>query len=255
MKHLRALNKYFWKHRYRFFFGIFFIILSNYFRILAPQITGYIFDMLQNHLGKPVKARLAPYDPLVNVFITDINKYELSFTAKVTTFSIAILVFALLSGFFMFLMRQTIIVMSRHIEFDQKNEVFNHYLQLDLNFYKVHSTGDMMSRISEDVSRVRMYTGPALMYLVNLLFTISFCVFYMFRKDWELTLYVLSPLPVLALTIYIVNTVIHKKSEHIQALLAALTTNAQESYSGIRVIKSFVQEKAMLGFFNQNSEM
>jgi len=144
--------------------------------------------------------------------------------------------------------------MSRHIEYDQKNEVFNHYLQLDLNFYKVHSTGDLMSRISEDVSRVRMYTGPAIMYLVNLLFRISFCVFYMFRKDWELTLYVLSPLPVLALTIYVVNTVIHKKSAHIQSLLAALTTNAQESYSGIRVIKSFVQEKAMLGFFQQNSE-
>ena len=254
MKHLRSLNKYFWKHRYRFFFGIFFIILSNYFAILAPQITGYIFDLLQGHLGDPVKERIAPYDPLVNVFITEMNNYEMSFTGKVATFSIAILVFALLSGFFMFLMRQTIIVMSRHIEFDQKNEVFNHYLQLDINFYKTHATGDLMSRISEDVSRVRMYTGPAVMYLVNLLFRISFCLFYMFRKDWELTLYVLSPLPVLALTIYLVNTVIHKKSEHIQSLLAALTTNAQESYSGIRVIKSFVQEKAMLGFFDKNSE-
>lgn len=154
----------------------------------------------------------------------------------------------------MFLMRQTIIVMSRHIEFDQKNEVFNHYLKLDLNFYKTHSTGDLMSRISEDVSRVRMYTGPAIMYLVNLLFTITFCLFYMIKKDWELTLYVLSPLPVLALTIYIVNTIIHKKSEKIQSLLSDLTTNAQESYSGIRVIKSFVQEKAMFGFFNKNSE-
>ena len=255
MKHLRALNKYFWKYRFRFFFGIFFIILSNYFAILAPQITGFIFDMLQSHLGEPVKTRLVPYDPLVNVFISEMNKFELSFAAKVATFSIAILVFALLSGFFMFLMRQTIIVMSRHIEYDQKNEVFSHYLQLDLNFYKVHSTGDLMSRISEDVSRVRMYTGPAVMYLVNLLFRISFCLFYMFRKDWELTLYVLSPLPVLALTIYLVNTIIHKKSEHIQSLLAALTTNAQESYSGIRVIKSFVQEKAMLGFFDKNTEM
>jgi ATP-binding cassette subfamily B protein len=207
MKHLRSLNKYFWKHRYRFFFGIFFIILSNYFAILAPQITGYIFDMLQGHLGDPVKQRIAPYDPLVNVFITELNNYEMSFTGKVATFSIAILVFALLSGFFMFLMRQTIIVMSRHIEFDQKNEVFNHYLQLDINFYKTHATGDLMSRISEDVSRVRMYTGPAVMYLVNLLFRITFCLFYMFRKDWELTLYVLSPLPVLALTIYLVHTI------------------------------------------------
>ena len=111
-----------------------------------------------------------------------------------------------------------------------------------------------MSRISEDVGRVRMYTGPAIMYLVNLVFRISFCLFYMIRKDWELTLYVLSPLPILAITIYSVNTIIHRKSEHIQALLSALTTNAQESYSGIRVIKSFVQEKAMFGFFNNNSE-
>jgi len=144
--------------------------------------------------------------------------------------------------------------MSRHIEFDQKNEVFNHYLKLDINFYKTHSTGDLMSRISEDVGRVRMYTGPAIMYLVNLVFRISFCLFYMIRKDWELTLYVLSPLPILAITIYVVNTIIHKKSEHIQAMLSSLTTNAQESYSGIRVIKSFVQEKAMLGFFNANAE-
>lgn len=253
MKHLRSLNKYFWKHKYRFFFGIVFIMLSNYFGILAPQITGLIFDMLQQQLGEPIQTRHT-FDPLVDVFIFEFNKYELSFTGRVAAFSITILVFALLSGFFMFLMRQTIIVMSRHIEFDQKNEVFNHYLTLDLNFYKKHSTGDLMNRISEDVSRVRMYTGPAVMYLVNLLFRIFFCLFYMIRKDWELTLYVLSPLPILAITIYVVNNVIHKKSEHIQAMLSSLTTNAQESYSGIRVIKSFVQEKAMFGFFNANSE-
>lgn len=253
MKHLRSLNKYFWKHKYRFIFGVLFIILSNYFKILAPQITGLIFDMLQQHLGDPVKTSHT-FDPLVEVFIAEFNKYNLTFTGKVAAFSITILVFALLSGFFMFLMRQTIIVMSRHIEFDQKNEVFNHYLTLDINFFKTHSTGDLMNRISEDVSRVRMYTGPAVMYLVNLVFTISFCLFYMIRKDWELTLYVLSPLPILALTIYIVNNVIHKKSEHIQAMLSRLTTNAQESYSGIRVIKSFVQEKAMFHYFNANSE-
>lgn len=253
MKHLRSLNKYFWKHKYRFFFGIVFIILSNYFAILAPQITGLIFDMLQQHLGEPIKTRHT-FDPLVDLFIAEFNKYELGFAGRVAAFSITILVFALLSGFFLFLMRQTIIVMSRHIEFDQKNEVFNHYLSLDLNFYKTHSTGDLMNRISEDVSRVRMYTGPAVMYLVNLVFRISFCLFYMIRKDWELTLYVLSPLPILAITIYVVNNIIHKKSEHIQAMLSNLTTNAQESYSGIRVIKSFVQEKAMFGFFNTNAE-
>jgi ATP-binding cassette subfamily B protein len=254
MKHLRALNKYLWKYRFRFVLGIIFIILSNYFAILAPQITGFIFDMLQQRLGEPIKPNPASFDPLVRVFSEHLVQYKLSFAGEVAAYSITILVFALLSGFFMFLMRQTIIVMSRHIEFDQKNEVFGHYLRLDLNFYKTHSTGDLMSRISEDISRVRMYTGPAIMYLVNLVFRISFCLFYMIRKDWELTLYVLSPLPVLAITIYAVNTVIHRKSERIQALLASLTTNAQESYSGIRVIKSFVQERAMLRFFDTNSE-
>lgn len=254
MKHLRSLNKYFWKHRIRLLLGILFIILSNYFAILAPQITGYILDMLQQQLGNNGHKTGRIYDPLVNLFIGEVGAREYSFIGKVAFFSIVILAFSLLRGFFMFLMRQTIIVMSRHIEFDQKNEVFSHYLQLDLSFYKKHSTGDLMSRISEDVGRVRMYTGPAIMYLVNLVFTIGFCLFYMIRKDWELTLYVLSPLPILALTIYLVNTVIHKKSEHIQSLLSDLTTNAQESYSGIRVIKSFAQEKAMLGFFDKNSE-
>jgi ATP-binding cassette subfamily B protein len=151
-------------------------------------------------------------------------------------------------------MRQTIIVMSRHIEFNQKNEIFAHYQKLDTAFYKTHSTGDLMNRISEDVSRVRMYTGPAIMYFINLAAVISFSIFFMLRSDVKLTLVALCPLPILAFTIYFVNTIINKKSERIQALLSDLTTNAQESYSGIRVIKSFVQEKAMFGFFKQNSE-
>ena len=169
--------------------------------------------------------------------------------------ALSLLLLALLGGLFMFLMRQTIIVMSRHIEYEQKNEVFNHYQKLDINFYKTHSTGDMMNRISEDVSRVRMYTGPAIMYFINLAATIGFSIFFMLRENWLLTLYVLCPLPILAVTIYFVNTIINKKSEHIQSLLSDLTTTAQESYSGIRVIKSFVQEKAMFNFFNTNSEL
>ena len=144
--------------------------------------------------------------------------------------------------------------MSRHIEYDQKNQVYKHYQELDTNFYKTHSTGDLMNRITEDVSRVRMYTGPAIMYLINLVTLIGFCVVNMVRKDAMLTVICFGSVAILAITIYIVNTVIHKKSEKIQALLSDLTTNAQESYSGIRVIKSFVQEKAMLGFFNRNSE-
>ena len=177
-----------------------------------------------------------------------------SFGHKVAICGITLLVLALIGGFFMFLMRQTIIVMSRHIEFDQKNEIYRHYEKLDTNFYKTHSTGDLMSRMAEDVSRVRMYTGPAIMYLSNLLATIGFSLYFMIKKDPLLTLYVLAPLPILALTIYYANTIIHRRSEHIQALLSNLTTNAQESYSGIRVIKSFVQEKAMFRFFHDNSE-
>lgn len=167
---------------------------------------------------------------------------------------LTILILALLRGFFMFLMRQTIIVMSRHIEYDQKNEVFEHYQKLDATFYKTHSTGDLMSRMAEDVSKVRMFTGPAIMYLINLITLISMSVFFMFRREAELTLYVLAPLPILAITIYLVNNIIHKKSEALQAALGQLTTNAQQSYSGIRVIKSFVQEKPIFEFFKKNSE-
>jgi ATP-binding cassette subfamily B protein len=155
----------------------------------------------------------------------------------------------------MFFMRQTIIVMSRHIEYDQKNQVYAHYQKLDPEFYKTHSTGDLMNRMSEDVSRVRMYTGPSLMYLINLISLIGFCLFNMFTKDLRLSLWVLAPLPILAITIYVVNSIINRKSEEIQGQLSDLTTNAQESYSGIRVIKSFVQESAMLGFFKKNSEL
>ncbi len=154
----------------------------------------------------------------------------------------------------MFLMRQTIIVMSRQIEFDQKNEVYAHYQKLDALFYKVHATGDLMSRMSEDVSRVRMYTGPALMYLVNLVVLIGFSLFYMFSKDPLLSAYVLAPLPLLAVAMYFVNTYIIKKSESIQSQLSELTTIAQESYSGIRVIKSFFQEQHTWKHFNDKSE-
>jgi ATP-binding cassette subfamily B protein len=253
LKHLKAVNKYFWKYRWLLILGILFIVISNYFAILAPQVTGYVFEVVQRSLG--VKATVgynAGYDWLVNWFIGFAESYKT--ISVVALCGITILVLALIRGIFMFLMRQTIIVMSRHIEYDQKNEVFQHYLKLDTNFYKTHNTGDLMSRIAEDVSRVRMFTGPAIMYLINLITLIGLALFYMVQKDKLLTLYVLAPLPILAITIYVVNNVIHKKSEHIQSLLSDLTTNAQQSYSGIRVIKSFVQEDAMYGFFQKNSE-
>lgn len=255
MKELASLNQYFWKYRKRFFIGMFFVIASNYFAVLAPQITGYVISLVQQRLpgakpGVPYNA----HDGIVNRFIQLINGNEFSFGWLIAICSLSILFIAIVRGILMFFMRQTIIVMSRHIEFDQKNQVFNQYQRLNTAFYKQNSTGDLMNRISEDVSRVRMYTGPAIMYLINLVTLIGFCIVNMLSKDVNLTLLVLAPLPLLAITIYKVNSIINKKSESIQEHLSNLTTNAQESYSGIRVIKSFVQEKAMLGFFNHNSE-
>lgn len=255
MRELAALNHFFWKYRFRFFIGILLVIATNYLAVLAPQITGYVVGLVQAKLpgGKPVTG--GHNELLIQVIsrISDAN--EFSFGWLITFCSITILFLAILRGVFMFFMRQTIIVMSRHIEYDQKNQVYMHYQALDTEFYKTHSTGDLMSRITEDVSRVRMYTGPSLMYLINLISLIGFCLYNMFSKDLRLSLYVLSPLPILAITIYLVNSIINKKSEEIQGQLSDLTTNAQESYSGIRVIKSFVQEKAMLGFFKTNSEL
>jgi len=255
MKHLSYLNKYFWKYRWRLLLGILFIFISNYFAVLAPQVTGYIIDKVQTNLTGGAKEKIIEHnDRFVNWVIRNIETFSFSFTGIVALFGIVLLLFAVLRGFFMFLMRQTIIVMSRHIEYDQKNEVFQHYLKLDTNFYKIHETGDLMNRMAEDVSRVRMYTGPAVMYLINLIALISLSVYYMVKKDPELSFYVLAPLPILAITIYFVNNIINKKSEEVQAKLSDLTTNAQQAYSGIRVIKSFVQENAMLRFFRSNSE-
>lgn len=255
MKHLGALNHYFWKYRWRLILGILFIFVSNYFAVLAPQITGFIIDQVAVFMkGGSAIAATKDNDPLVDRLIQWLMAYQYEPVTKVGLFGLILLLLAMLRGFFMFLMRQTIIVMSRHIEYDQKNEVFQHYQQLDSQFYKTHETGDLMNRMAEDVSRVRMYTGPAVMYLINLIALISLSVFYMVKKNPELSLYVLAPLPILAITIYYVNNIINKKSEEVQERLSGLTTNAQQSYSGIRVIKSFVQEKSMELFFERNSE-
>ncbi len=256
MTQLSTLSKYFKKYKFLFTLGIFFVILTNYFRILSPQLTGYVVNSVVAQIKSPggtgSSASLHNYDLIVVKIINWFN--DKPFQERILFAGLILFVIAIISGFFMFLMRQTIIVMSRHIEFDQKSEIFSHYQKLDTGFYKTHATGDLMNRISEDVSRVRMYTGPAIMYFINLAAVMGFSIFFMWRSDHKLTLVALCPLPILAFTIYFVNTIINKKSERIQSLLSDLTTNAQESYSGIRVIKSFVQEKAMLGFFKKNSE-
>jgi len=252
MKHLAAVNKYFWKYRYRFFFGVFFVAISNYFFVLPTELTGFVVNKVTAQFTGTAKDT-GNHDRLLSYFFSWVSGFD--FKKLIVICCVAIFILAILRGLLMFFMRQTIIVMSRHIEYDQKNEVYDHYQKLDAGFFKTHSTGDLMNRMAEDVSRVRMYTGPSVMYLVNLVTLIIFCLINMFRTDRELALIVLAPLPILAITIYVANTMIHRKSEKVQALLSTLTTNAQESYSGIRVIKSFVQEKAMLGFFKTNSEL
>lgn len=254
MKHLASLNQYFWKYRIRFIVGIFFVVTSNYFAVMAPQVTSYIITKVQQALPGNSQTKLMLYDGLVESLIGLLEAGENRTLLGLVTFSsIAILLIAIIRGVLMFFMRQTLIVMSRHIEYDQKNAIYQKYQQLSAQFYKVHATGDLMNRITEDVSRVRMYTGPAIMYFINLVALISFCLVNMFQRDVILTLYVLAPLPILAITIYYVNSIINRKSEKIQESLSDLTSHAQQTYSGIRVVKSFVQENAMLNFFRSIS--
>jgi len=189
MKHLKAVNKYFFKYRWRLLLGIVFITLSNYFSILGPQLSKYVVDKVEQSVRSSVEkkpvvaaAHASNYDLLVQKIVSWLDSGATSFGSQIVICGITLLVLALLGGFFMFLMRQTVIVMSRLIEYDQKNEVYRHYQQLDAAFYKRNSTGDLMNRITEDVSRVRMYTGPAMMYFINLAVTIGFSIFFMVLK-------------------------------------------------------------------------
>ena len=234
MKNLGSLNKYFLKYKWRLLLGLLFVAISSKFAVMPGNVVRNILDNVQTMMTGKMKE-------------TEI----LSFVIKG---GLTLLGLALLRGLFMFMMRQTIIVMCRHIEYDQKNEIYGHYQQLNTSFYKAHFTGDLMNRISEDVSRVRMYTGPSVMYFTSVVFLAIFCIWDMLQVNVMLTLCVIAPLPLLAFAIYVVNRVIFKKSGKIQEQLSALTTTAQESYSGIRVIKSFVQEQNMLRYFGVNSE-
>jgi ATP-binding cassette subfamily B protein len=169
-------------------------------------------------------------------------------------FGILVIVLALFRGLFMYLMRQTIIVMSRHIEFDMKNEIYSHYQDLSLSFYRKNSTGDLMARISEDVSRVRMYVGPAIMYAINLVVTIILVLWAMFSVNTHLTWLVILPLPFLSYSIFYVNNIINRKSDAIQSKLSDLTSFVQEAFSGIRVIKAFAAEKESETAFEEMGE-
>lgn len=254
MKHLRTLHHFFWKYKWRLIIGVVFVVSSNFFAVLAPRITGLLVGYIQQRTTGIHPTTGSSGMAWANSLFASLFRADQPLTRVVTITCLLILLFAILRGIFMFFMRQTIIVMSRHIEYDQKNEIYRHYQSLHAGFFSVHATGDLMNRIAEDVSRVRMYTGPALMYLINLTTLIGFCLYNMFSRDLSLSLIVLAPLPILAFTIYRVNSIINHKSEEIQQLLSDMTTQAQETYSGIRVIKSFVQEAAMFRSFQKSSE-
>ncbi|NCX96181.1 MAG: ABC transporter ATP-binding protein, partial [Chitinophagia bacterium] len=243
MKQLRSLNKYFKKYSSYFVGGILFTAIANLFAVISPVIIRGVIDSVQ--------ALLVEYRQLAHLSLAaDMRAYIFD---SVLWSGLLLLAFALLRGVFMFLMRQTIIVMSRKIEYDQKNEIYAHYQRLDTHFFKTHTTGDLMNRISEDVGRVRMYTGPAIMYFTNMAVITLMSIWGMLRINATLAGWVIAPLPLLAITIYTVNRRIYKKSADIQTQLSALTTTAQETFSGIRVIKSFAQEAYMISFFNRQS--
>ncbi|MEO9476431.1 MAG: ABC transporter ATP-binding protein [Cyclobacteriaceae bacterium] len=244
MKDLAHLNKYLKKYKWHLILGTIFIIISNFFGIIPAVVVRYSFDLLQNSLK--IFQSFEGFDAQSESFSM--------ITSSVLILGVVILVSALLKGVFMFFMRQTIIVMSRLIEYDLKNEVYFHYQTLPLSFYRRNNTGDLMNRISEDVSRVRMYVGPAIMYGINMVTLFSMVIPYMIYINPTLTLYSLLPLPLLSLSIYFVNNIINKRSEEIQQSLSGLSTFVQEAFSGIRVVKSFVREQDMYEEFEKASD-
>lgn len=233
MKPLWRINKYLFKYKGLLLLGILFTVISNIFVIIPAQLVRIAIDY--------VVESFSLFRPLTKGGMGEIAREN--FLEFVFVFGILILAMALLRGFFLFLIRQTIIIMSRHVEYDMKNEIFEHYQNLPLSFYRKNSTGDLMARISEDVSRVRMYLGPAIMYGLNLLILFPLVISYMISVNAELTLYSLLPLPVLSLSIYFVNNLINERSEKIQKSLSNLSTFVQEAFSGIRVLKAFVREE------------
>ncbi len=244
MKHLRYLNKFFLKYRWHLLGGIAFVFISNYFRVLQPVMIREALDLVVENIG---------LYGLYNGYGLQSELYAI-LGRTLLYFGGLVLLLAVLMGIFMYFMRQTIIVMSRLIEYDIRKEVFAHYEALDLAFYKRNNTGDLMARITEDVSKVRNYLGPAILYGVNLVSLFVLVIQSMIRVNLELTLWCLAPLPFLSISIYYVSNIINKKSEGIQKQLATLNSVAQEVYSGIRVVKSYVQEVPQVNYFAKESE-
>jgi ATP-binding cassette subfamily B multidrug efflux pump len=237
MSSLFYLNKYLLKYKWYLIFGVIFITISNIFSVLMPDVVkGSINEIIE----------FAEKD------IQNLKRSEIISLALIS--GGLFIAYAVLSGFFLFLTRQTIIKMSRLIEFDLKNEIYNQYQNLSFNFYKENSTGDLMNRISEDVSKVRMYLGPGIMYTINLTIRFILIFSFMLKTNVTLTLYVLIPLPIMSILIYYVSSIINRKSTYLQKEQSHLTTIVHESISGIRIIKSHIKENEFQSKFNDSTE-
>jgi ATP-binding cassette subfamily B multidrug efflux pump len=232
MKELNRLNKFLLKYKGKLLLGLFITIVSRVFSLVTPRLVGDSMTTIENYLN-----------------LESVSPDELK---EILLMNIVLIVGAsLISGFFTFLMRQTIINVSRYIEFDVKNEIFSHYQSLDQVFYKRNRTGDLMNRISEDVSKVRMYYGPVLMYGTNAIILFIVIISYMFSVAPKLTIYSLIPLPILSIFIYKISDLINKKSTKVQESLSDLSTYSQESFSGISVLKSFNIQDLIFGKFDK----
>lgn len=266
MRPLLKLNPYFAKYRWRMVLGMLFVTLSNWFAVYSPEMVQEAIDLIGEgiaQLDKPVAERHIAVPRVLQAWLgwTGIGLEERlqrlgdgeAITGTVVhmaaLLAVLFLVFALLKGFFMFLMRQTIIVVSRLIEYDLKNTVFDHYQRMDRAFYKRNSTGDLMNRISEDVGKVRMYLGPAIMYTAGLVVLFIMCIYRMLSVNVELTLWTLAPLPVMSIAIYYVSDIINDRSAAVQRQQSRLSTLAQEAFSGIRVLKAYAKEPMAIDRF------
>ncbi len=243
MKELKYLNRYLLKYKWHLILGLVFVLISNVFQILPAQMVRYSIDLVVDNIKT--------YRSFEN---TNVEQDFFNVFAKgILLYAILILVMALLRGVFLYFVRQTLIVMSRLVEYDLKNEVFEHYQTLPLSFYRRNSTGDLMNRISEDVGRVRMYLGPSIMYGLQLVTLFLMLIPYMFMISPKLTWYSLLPLPILSISIFYVNNIIEHRSEEIQKSQSRLSTFVQEAFSGIRVLKSFTREKESIQNFTKES--
>ncbi len=245
MKELQYLNKYLIKYKWHLLLGLLFVIISNIFQIVPAPLVRYSIDLVVDNIRV--------YHSLENVKVQ--QDFFNVFAKGILIYAVLILVMALLRGIFLYFVRQTLIVMSRLIEYDLKNEIFEHYQTLPLSFYRKNNTGDLMNRISEDVGRVRMYLGPSIMYGLQLITLFLMLIPIMFSISTKLTWYALIPLPFLSFSIYYVNNIIERRSEEIQESQSRLSTFVQEAFSGIRVLKSFTRERESVKGFTKESDI